>query len=123
MKNKFFEEVKGNFGFGFMRLPKLEEKVDYEETCKMVDAFLESGFNYFDTAHNYIKGESEIALRECLVKRYPRENFLIADKLTPSFFNSEEEIRPLFQEQLDAVGVEYFDFYLMHAQNAEYFEK
>ena len=123
MKNKFFEEIKGNFGFGFMRLPKIEDEVDYEETCKMVDAFMESGFNYFDTAHNYIKGKSEIALRECLVKRYPRESFLIVDKLTPSYFNSEEEIRPLVQEQLDAVGVEYFDFFLMHAQDAEYFEK
>ena len=123
MKNKFFEEIKGNFGFGFMRLPKIEEEVDYVETCKMVDTFMENGFNYFDTAHNYIKGKSEIALRECLVKRYPRESFLIVDKLTPSYFNSEEEIRPLFQEQLDAVGVEYFDFYLMHSQNAAYFEK
>ena len=123
MKNKYFEEVKGNFGFGFMRLPMNGEEVDHELTCKMVDTFMENGFNYFDTAHNYIKGKSEIALRECLVKRYPREDFLIVDKLTPSYFQKEEDIRPLFQEQLDACGVDYFDFYLMHAQDEEYFEK
>ena len=107
MKNKYFEEVKGNFGFGFMRLPMNGEEVDHELTCKMVDTFMENGFNYFDTAHNYIKGKSEIALRECLVKRYPREDFLIVDKLTPSYFQKEEDIRPLFQEQLDACGCDH----------------
>ena len=123
MKNKFFEELEKNFGFGFMRLPKIDDEIDYEQTKQMVDTFMANGFNYFDTAHNYIGGKSEIALRECLVKRYPREDFIIVDKLTPSYFKTQEEIRPLFQEQLDACGVEYFDFYLMHAQNATYFEK
>lgn len=42
----------------------------------MVDAFLEAGFNYFDTAHGYIQGKSETALKECLTSRYPRDKFI-----------------------------------------------
>ena len=123
MGNTYFENVKKNFGFGCMRLPMNGEQVDYGEMNNMVDAFLENGFNYFDTAHGYLGGKSEIALRECLVKRYPRESFLLTNKITNEFFNKEEEIIPLFESQLEACGVEYFDFYLMHAQSKPFFEK
>lgn len=123
MTNCFYDNVKKNFGFGFMRLPMKGDEVDYEETTKMVDAFMDNGFNYFDTAHGYIGGKSEIALRECLVKRYPREDYILANKLTFNFFEKEEDILPCFEAQLEACGVEYFDFYLMHAQNAELFER
>ncbi len=112
------DRVKKNFGFGCMRLPMKGEDVDYEETCKMVDAFLEAGFNYFDTAHGYIQEKSEIAVRECLVKRYPRDRYVLTDKLTANYFSKEEDIRPFFLSQLEACGVDYFDFYLMHAQGA-----
>ena len=57
------ENIKKNFGFGFMRLPMNGEEVDLEHTSKMVDAFLEAGFNYFDTAHGYLGGKSELALK------------------------------------------------------------
>ena len=123
MENKFFKNIKRNFGFGFMRLPMSGEEVDYEETTKMVDTFMENGFNYFDTAHIYIGGRSETTLRDCLVNRYPREEFILVNKLSNSNFKKEEEIRPLFESQLEACGVDYFDFYLMHAQNRDYFEK
>lgn len=123
LSNKFFKEVKKNFGFGCMRLPMNGDEVDYKETCEMVDTFIENGFNYFDTAHGYIGGKSEIALRECLVKRYPRDSYILVNKLTTNFFKTEEEIRPFFAQQLTDCGVDYFDFYLMHAQNAEFFEK
>ena len=70
------------------------ELVNYDEMNKMVDTFIENGFNYFDTAHGYLGGKSEIALRECLVKRYPRESYILTNKLTNEFFNKEEEIIP-----------------------------
>ena len=116
------EEIKKNFGFGCMRLPMQGESVDTEETCRMVDAFLAAGFNYFDTAHGYLDGKSEIALKECLTDRYPRERYLLTNKLTDSFFKKEEDIRPFFERQLKACGVAYFDFYLMHSQTAENYE-
>ena len=120
--NRFFPEAHGNFGFGCMRLPLIGEEVDLEQFSAMVDRFLEQGFNYFDTAHGYLGGRSETAIRSCLTSRYPRSSFLLTNKLTGNFFKSQEDIRPLFQQQLDACGVEYFDFYLMHAQNRNNFE-
>ena len=118
-----FSQIKTFFGFGCMRLPMIGSEVDIEQFKEMTDYFIENGFNYFDTAHGYIDGKSELAIKEALTKRYSRDKYLLTDKLTESFFNSEEEIRPFFQSQLDACGVEYFDFYLMHAQNAVNFEK
>ncbi|MBR5571576.1 MAG: aldo/keto reductase [Oscillospiraceae bacterium] len=118
-----FENVKKNFGFGCMRLPMVDGEVDCAEFTRMVDAFLEAGFNYFDTAHGYLDGKSETALKTCLTSRYPREKYILTNKLSTNFFETNEEIRPLFAGQLEACGVEYFDFYLMHAQNAERFVK
>ena len=110
------ENVKKNFGFGFMRLPMNGDEVDLEKTKQMVDAFLDAGFNYFDTAHGYIQGKSETALKACLTSRYPRDKYILTNKLSGGFFKTEADIRPLFRSQLEACGVDYFDFYLMHAQ-------
>lgn len=114
-------------GFGCMRLPmkqgSQEMEVDFEQFNQMIDAFFDAGFCYFDTAHGYIGGKSETAIRECLVKRYPRESYVLTDKLTTQYFEKEEEIRPLFEQQLMDTGVEYFDYYLMHALNAEFYQK
>lgn len=111
------DKIKKNFGFGCMRLPMKDGEVDIAEMNKMVDAFILSGFNYFDTAHDYLQGKSELALKECLTQRYPRESYILTDKLTGNFFKTEQDIRPFFNQQLTACGVDYFDFYLMHAQN------
>ena len=113
-----FEKIQKNFGFGYMRLPMTGEDVDITQTTQMVDTFLASGFNYFDTAHGYINGKSELAIKECLSSRYPRDKFILTNKLSANYFKKEEDIRPLFQQQLEACGVEYFDFYLMHALSA-----
>ena len=118
-----FGEIKKNFGFGCMRLPMKDGEVDSAQFCQMIDEFLARGFNYFDTAHGYLQGKSETAIRECLVKRYPRESYILTDKLTNGYFKTEADIRPFFESQLEACGVEYFDFYLMHAQNREIFAK
>ena len=121
--NPHFPEIKKNFGFGMMRLPMIGEDVDLEATKKMVDAFLAAGFNYFDTAHPYIQGKSELAVKECISSRYPRDRYLLANKLSNSFFEKEADIRPLLESQLKACGVEYFDFLLMHALSADRHEK
>ena len=88
------ELIKKNFGFGCMRLPMKDGEVDTEEFSRMVDAFLENGFNYFDTAHGYLGGKSETALQTCLTSRYPRDRFILTDKLTNFFFQKQEDIRP-----------------------------
>lgn len=120
----YFEDVKKNFGFGCMRLPMIEngKDVDIAQTTKMVDTFLEQGFNYFDTAHGYLEGKSELAVKECLTSRHKREEYILTDKLTMAYFKKQEDIRPFFESQLEACGVEYFDFYLMHSQSKDIFE-
>ncbi len=123
MKKAVFDNVKKNFGFGCMRLPMKDGEVDYDKFSRMIELFFEGGFNYFDTAHGYLGGKSEIAIRECLVKRYPRDKYTLTDKLTGNFFSCEADIRPFFEKQLECCGVDYFDFYLMHAQSKEIFQK
>ena len=113
-------------GFGCMRLPLVpgtENQVDMPRFTAMVDQYMGAGFRYFDTAHVYLGGNSEIALREGLVRRYPRDAFLLTDKLSGSCFQTEQGIYDLFETQLSCCGVDYFDYYLMHAQTAEVYEK
>ncbi len=123
MSIKTFPEVKKMLGFGCMRLPMDGDKIDIEQFKKMVDVFMANGFNYFDTAHIYHDGESEKAIREAVSSRYPRESFILTDKLTTNCFTKQEDIRPLFKQQLKDSGVDYFDFYLMHSQDAAIYEK
>jgi len=111
-------------GFGMMRLPLLEDgEVNLEQTRQMVDAFLEAGFHYFDTAHNYIGGRSEKAIKACLTSRYPRDRYILTNKLTYTFFQKQEEIAPLIDTQLEACGVEYFDYCLIHSVTSKNYDR
>ena len=122
-QSQFFPEIHGNFGFGCMRLPMKDGKVDYDEFIRMADAFVAAGFNYFDTAHGYIGGQSETAIRDCVAGRYDRSRFLLTNKLTDPYFHKQEDIRPFIEQQLSLCGVDYFDFYLMHAQDRNNYQK
>ena len=106
-----------NLGFGTMRMPLLSDDptdFDYEQINQMFDAFLDAGYTYFDTSFVYHNGKSENCVRKCLVERYPRDSFTVATKF-PSFNNvPEDQIEATFQQQLDNVGVDFFDYYLIH---------
>ena len=117
--NTFFPEIQKNFGFGCMRFPLVEGEPDIQQIMQMVDAFMEAGFNYFDTLKFYMNGRSEGIVKTCLTSRYPRDRFVLTDKLSTHCFKTKEEVLPLFQEQLDSCGVEYFDFYFYHALRAD----
>lgn len=102
-------------GFGFMRLPVDEAgNIELDTVKKMVDVFLGKGFMYFDTAYPYHNGMSEIAIREALVKRYPRDKFFLANKMPVVRLKTMEQQESIFNEQLEKCGVEYFDNYLLH---------
>ena len=118
-----FPEIKKRFGFGAMRLPMKDGKIDTDQVDQMVDLFIENGFNYFDTAHGYHDGLSELTLKQCLTSRHSRDEYLLTNKLSEEYFKSEADIRPFFEQQLEACGVEYFDFYLMHAQDRRNYVK
>lgn len=114
-------------GFGFMRLPLLnrddQTSFDTETINKMVDAFLEKGFRYFDTAYVYHGYKSEIALREALVKRHDRDAFAIATKLPMRDLKSADDQARIFNEQLANCGVSYFDCYLLHNLGVSSYQK
>ena len=120
---KFFDGVNKNFGFGCMRMPMKDNEIDVEQVKLMVYEFISHGFNYFDTAHGYHSEHSEPTLKQCLTSRYPRESYILTDKLSDFYFHSQREIRPLFEEQLRCCGVDYFDFYLMHAQSRRNYDQ
>ena len=102
-------------GFGLMRLPETDGVIDIDKVCKMVDAYMAAGFNYFDTAYVYHGGNSEKTVKEAIVKRYPRDSFTIATKLPAWSIHSFEDRDKIFNEQLERCGVDYFDYYLLHS--------
>lgn len=105
-------------GFGLMRLPLVNQEdqsnIDLETLKQMVDRFLQKGFTYFDTAYMYHMNQSEIAIREALVKRHPRDSFTLTSKLPTMMLTAPEDMERIFNEQLEKCGVEYFDYYLLH---------
>lgn len=110
-------------GFGLMRLPLLDQEdqssIDIEAVKRMVDTFMENGFTYFDTAYPYHRGNSEAAFREAVAKRYPRCAYTITDKLSLFMIREEKEIPAFFDGQLERLGVDYVDYYWIHAMNRQ----
>ena len=109
-------------GFGMMRLPTTNPQdhsaVDFEKVKELVDAYMARGFHYFDTAFKYCGGSSETAVRKAVVERYPRESYILTTKLSNEFMHSKEEQEQTFAQQLDKLGVDYVDYYLLHNQGA-----
>ena len=113
-------------GFGLMRLPSLDpndtSKIDIEQVKEMVDTYLSHGFTYFDTAWMYCKFQSENATKEALVSRHPRESYTLATKLHAGYLKCAEDRDRIFEEQRKKTGVDYFDYYLLHAISRELYE-
>ncbi len=113
-------------GFGLMRLPLKDAgdqtSIDLNRFKQMVDVFMERGFTYFDTAYPYHGGASELAFREAVAKRYPRERFTVTDKMPCWDVKKRADLERIFNDQLQKCGVDYFDYYWLHALNKEYVE-
>ena len=120
-KERFFGKNIGKLGYGNMRLPKADGKVDYVTIHKMVDTFMEAGYSYFDTCYTY--EASERALGEALVPRYPRDSYELTTKLTMIPVNSVDDMQKQFDESRRRLGLDYVDFYFLHSLNAHYIEK
>ena len=102
-------------GYGGMRLPMLDNQVDHAALDAIVDEALRHGVNYFDTGYLYLGGESEKALKSSLVDRYPRDAYIVADKIPAWVVESREDMDEIFAEQQRRTGLEYFDLYLLHS--------
>ena len=118
---------KSKFGFGCMRLPKIDENdetsINQEIFNEMVDIYMEKGFNYFDTSYAYHSGESEKAIRKAVVERYPRESFRICDKMPTWALKSPEDNDKFVEEMLERLSIDYFDLFLIHNINVPWLEK
>ena len=114
---------KKSLGFGLMRLPMAGEAVDIAACCEMTDRFMAAGGTYFDTALMYCGQQSESAVGEFLTSRHPRDSFTVATKLHAGFFDTLEDRDTVFAAQLEKMGVEYFDYYLIHAIDRNCYEK
>ena len=123
MADSYLGESIKKLGFGLMRLPMNGDEIDMDQTKKMVDTFMSKGFTYFDTAYVYIGGKSEVALKEAVVDRYPRDSFQCATKLPLWDQKSREELQEILDTSLQRAGLEYYDFYLLHAMSAERAQK
>jgi len=112
-------------GFGCMRLPTLgaDDKIDIEATKAMVDEYMKQGFNYFDTAYAYHGGTSENAVKMAVTDRFPRESFMLVDKMPIWMADAPEDVPRIFNDQLSKCDVDYFDIYLLHALNHDHNEK
>ena len=106
MNSGYLGDKTPKLGFGLMRLPMIGDEIDMEQVKSMVDKFMEKGFTYFDTAYVYINGKSEVAAREAIVKRYPRDSFTLATKL-PLWdeVETEADMQKIFDESMARSGV------------------
>ena len=101
-------------GFGFLRLPTIKGKVDYNRLQPMVDYAIDKGVNYFETAYVYMNGNSEIALGRTLA-RHDRKKIVVSTKLWMDNIYSKEEMDFIFNKQLHRLNTYYIDNYLFHA--------
>jgi predicted aldo/keto reductase-like oxidoreductase len=104
-------------GFGCMRFPLTKDgEIDKPLAKAMMLTAIDNGVNYIDTAYPYHHGKSELFVRE-VIQELDRETFYLADKLPIWDCKTKDDVTRIFHEQLEKCGVEYFDFYLIHAVN------
>lgn len=105
-------------GFGAMRLKTIDEGIDEEKGLELFDYAFRNDINYFDTAMPYTDGKNEAFVGKAL-KRYPRESFYLATKLTLRLFETRKEVEELIDKQLETLQTDYIDMYLLHAMNKD----
>lgn len=101
-------------GYGCMRFPTKNGRVEEAKTEEQILYAIKEGVNYFDTAYPYHGGRSEVILGKILNKHKLREQVYIADKLPSFLTNKPEQIQKYFDTQLERLGTDYIDYYLMH---------
>ena len=114
-------------GFGMLRLKQTETRdwgsaIDLETFANLADQYLNSGYNYFDTAFTYQDGLNEQAFREVVAKRYPRDAYMIADKIPVYMLDQPSQLVSVFSKMLENCGVSWFDYLLLHAMSIPAYE-
>ena len=109
-------------GYGGLRFPKNGDEVDMDAAVQLLRKAYEMGINYFDTAMVYHKGESEKIFGKAF-EPYPRDSYLIADKMSIWLCSDEEDMKARFYNQLKTLKTDYIDFYLVHSLNRNHYKK
>ena len=102
-------------GYGCMRLPtNADGSIDETRAAALLNTARAAGVNYFDTAYPYHGGQSEPFVGR-VIAQWPRESFYLATKLPLWQCKSLDVAKRIFAEQLERLGVDYIDFYLLHS--------
>lgn len=101
-------------GYGCMRLPTRNGRIDEKKAEEQMLYAFKEGVNYYDTAYPYHAGRSEVMLGKFIKNNNIREKVYIADKLPDFLVNKQEQIQKYFDTQLDRLDTDYIDYYLMH---------
>lgn len=109
-------------GFGIMRMPQQNEEIDWIKSKNLIDEYMKGNYCYFDTHPSYMMEQSQKIIREFVVKRYERESFFLANKMPYVGIHSYNDYFMIFNKELRECGVEYFDYYLLHAVSKDIFE-
>ena len=99
-------------GFGCLRFPQKNGKIDMEATRAQIALAVEQGVNYFDTA--YVYSGSEAALGEILESEGLRQRVKIATKLPHYLIKSPQGLEKMFREELKRLWTDHVEYYLMH---------
>ncbi len=110
-------------GYGCMRFPTTTEgNIDREKSTQMLQAAIDRGVNYFDTAWNYHQEESEVFLGEFL-KDGLRDKVKIATKMPDWLIKEPAEMDVYFNKQLEKLQTDHIDYYLLHGLDNKPWQK
>ncbi len=100
-------------GFGTMRVPSKNGKIDYLEAEKLIHHAIDNGINIIDTAALYNNGENEKVLGKALKGGY-RNKVKISTKLPSINIKKHEDMEKTLNEQLERLQINCIDYYFLH---------
>lgn len=106
-------------GFGIMRFGNYTNRINYDEVRESIDEYMKNQYCYFDSHPAYVQNESQSIIRQYVVEKYPRDRFFVADKMPYYGISSYEDYEQIFLSELNECGLQYFDYYMLHAVNAD----
>lgn len=109
-------------GFGAMRLPTKNGRIDKKRAKEQIYYAIDNGVNFIDTAYLYHGGSSESFLGEILQGEY-RKKVKLCTKMPSWFVKKHEDMEKYLKVQLEKLQTDYIDYYLIHSLDRGSFEK
>jgi hypothetical protein len=109
-------------GYGCMRLPMAEGRIDEPRATRQIRHAIDSGVNYVDTAWPYHAGEGEPFVGRALAGGY-REKVKLATKLPCWMVHTPADMERFLNLQLERLNTTHIDYYLVHGLNGPAWER